>query len=190
MKISRVVAAAALWAALALPAVAQTGWTFNGVQFTPREGWCTKHTTQGGTPAMEARRCGDEHPYMSIAAIPGNGKVWNVPAIADSSATALEGPEGASLFAEAARSAYGECTKSSMRVERNPVPQVVGYSVIATFVCTKDGASSEIDFKNFSGYVLGPNGDLWVVAFDYPKGQITADDAAMIKGAADRISGR
>jgi hypothetical protein len=173
------------------PAVAQSGWTFNGVQFDARDGWCTRHTTQGGNAAMEVRPCGSDYPYMSLGFVAQrNGQVWDVAAIVDSAVTALEGPEGPSLFAEAARAAYGECTKSSMRIERDAVPQVPGYSVIARFVCTKDGASSERDFKNFSGYALAPNGDLWIVAFDYPDGDITSGDAAMIQAAVDRITKR
>lgn len=182
--------AVALFGAMlsAAPAQAQD-WSFGGITFTPRAGWCPSHTTQGGAQTLETRPCGQDYPYMSIAiGAPADGSSWDIPGLAETFAQTMEGPKGASLFAEAVAPMYGSCVKQSLTVERNPVPQVKGASVVATFDCTKNGVTTSIDFRNFTGYVQTKAGALWVVTFDYPQGPMTSDDHAMIKAAIDKIA--
>jgi len=175
----------------AAPASAQNGWTFSGVAFTPREGWCPEATQQGGSPTLEVRPCGEAYPYMSIAVgIPpdGKGTTWDLAKLAQNFVETMEGAKGPAIFAEAVAPTYGTCVKQSLVVERNAVPQVYGSSVVAKFSCTKDGKTESIDFSNYTVYSQTRAGAVWVVTFDYPQGPMTPGDHAMIKAAVDRIA--
>lgn len=183
-----ILGAAALMAAMALPATAQQTWPFGGLNFPARDGWCP--TFLGDS--MEVRRCGTDFPYLSVtiaAPAPPAGQVYNVEEIASGGAAQMEAPGGPALFADIMQNAYGKCSGDELEVLRNPVPGVSGFTIVGALSCAKgDAAPQLIDFRNFSGFVKDPSGGVWVVSYDYPQTELGEEDIALIQSIAATIA--
>ena len=177
-------------ALVAAPSQAQTAWPFKGVDFPKSDGWCVKRAQQGDNMAIELRHCGTDYPYLSATIVdPGQGEAdWDIAEMTVRFADLMEGPEGGPTFASAIAGVYGDCEKTSLTVDRNPVPGVPGATVTASMSCSKVGQTQSISFRNFTSYVQTRSGVLWCVTFDYPDTDLSDDDKAVIRSAADAIA--
>ncbi len=187
-RVLKILAAAGLMPMIALPAFAQQGWAFGGVTFLERAGWCTRHSAD----TMEIHRCDAEVPYVSVSVAappPGAGQSYNAATIAAGGAAEMGSSKGPGIFNEVLEPLYGTCTGDDYSVVRNPIPEVAGFTVVATLACAMEGEEPEtVDFKNFSGFVTTPAGGLWVVSYDYPHQELTPEDIALVQSIARKIA--
>ena len=172
------------------PAQAQTGWTQSGVAFDQRSGWCATHTLQEGLPAMEARPCGSEFPYMSVAVAAPAEKApnLNLAAALAAAANQAEEPADRANVLKLATDKYGACTTVSYSVDRAPISGVVGFAVLAQFTCPAAPGDPRVNYRNFTSLVRQPNGAIWALAFDYPTDPLSAQDIAMLRAAIGHIA--
>lgn len=177
-----------------LPASAQGNpLAYNGFTFEAPAGWCAEQVVAQGSTTLEIRKCDDRFRYMAILLLrPATpGQAYDVASMAKAGADLLEGPQGKGVIETVVETAgYGDCTVSGLVINRNAVPGVPGFEFVASPVCTKDGVTQTVDFTNFSAYVATQGGALWSVTFDHPQGPMTSEELALVKAAADKISGR
>ena len=78
------------------------------------------------------------------------------------------------------------CRKVSRTVARNPIEGINGFDLLAKYSCPALSSEPTI-MRNFTAYAQRKNGDVWVVAFDHPLGDITDADKTMIRAAIATI---
>ncbi len=182
----------------AAPALAQnvqsapSAWTFEGVTFAPREGWCSKVAMQpvpGGDPvqALEVRPCGADFPYLSVGIGKRQAGDLNVVDLLNRAAQSMEGATGKNNILTTFQNSYGTCTLATYDVNRKPLPGLGAVTVTSSANCSKD-TSGPIWYRNLATFVMRPNGDLWAVAFDYPSAPMTDGDILMIRSAVATIA--
>ena len=170
----------------------QAVWTFGGVNFPARDGWCSKFTDQGTptapAPAIELRQCGKDFPYLSMSIgqkSEGRGAV-DVSGFADKGYDFAAGPEARKLVMGLATTQHGVCKELTYQPKRDPVPGVSGFAVEASFDCA-DHPGQSMWIRNFTAYASSKSGDPWIVSFDYPLAAITGGDVAMMQSAIASI---
>lgn len=194
MRIVMALAVMAVSALGAASAFAQQTWTHGGIAFPPREGWCTTIADQddgsgGKLPALEARPCGAEFPILSTALVRRGLAMLDLPTATGRAATESGGETGKKVVNGIFQKKDPACTQLTFELDRAPIPGITGFAVIASYNCPALGSLPSW-FRNFTAYAQQQNGDLWVVAFDYPLEPITEADKQMISGFVAAISAR
>ncbi len=168
-------------------------WKFQGLTFSARDGWCTKLTEQGTpdqpSPAIEARACGTDFPYMSMTIGQrgtGNGPA-DVPQLLAYGVTYTNGPDAKKLMLGLANSEHQSCVQLTYLARNDAAPGVPGFAVEASYDCS-DNPGKPMWIKNFTTYASSKSGDVWVISFDYPRTPVTSGDAAMLQSAIYTIS--
>jgi len=168
-------------------------WKFEGLTFPARDGWCTKLTDQGTpsepSPAIEARACGTDFPYMSMTIGQrgaGNGPA-DIPKLLAYGVTYTNGADAKKLMLGMANSAHTSCVQLTYLTRNDAVPGVPGFAVEASYDCSEN-PGKPMWIKNFTTYASSKSGDVWVISFDYPRTSVTSGDAAMLQSAIYTVS--
>lgn len=175
------------------PAPTSDMWKFQGLTFSARDGWCTRLTDQGTpgqpSPAIEARACGRDSPYMSMTiAQRGTGKgPVDVPSLVANGVTYANGPDARKLMLGVAASDHKSCNQLTYLVRTDAVSGVPGFAVEASYDCV-DNPGKPMWIRNFTTFASSKSGDVWVVSFDYPRDPVSSGDAAMLQSAIYTIS--
>ncbi len=194
MRIGVVLAVLAAGALGAAPAFAQQTWSHGGIPFTPREGWCTVVSEQddglgGKLPALEGRPCGEDFPIISAALVRRGFDKLDLATVTAMAANEAGADKGKQVVAAIFHEQDPSCTPLTFEVDRNPVPGLTAFAILASYDCPILG-DEPAWFRNFTSYAQQQNGDLWVVAFDYPLAPITEADKEMISGFVTAITSR
>lgn len=165
------------------PAAAQDArWIHDGVAFNPRTGWCPAETAQQSGPAIVARPCGRDAPYMSAAVITGAMSQQEF----DSHVAAAQHSIDTQQAQNQAAQRLSGCTVSSYTVDHNPLQGVAtAFETDAQLQCG-DGLHP---IASLTIYVRGQSGRVWLIAFDHPGDPLSADDRTMLRGAVAAVQG-
>lgn len=168
---------------LAAPAQAQDArWIHDGVAFNPRAGWCPAETTQQSGPAIVARPCGRDAPYMSAAVITGAMSQQEFDAHVAAAQRGIDTQQAQNQAAQR----LGGCTVSSYTVDHNPLQGVAtAFETDAQLQC-EDGLHP---IASLTIYVRGQSGRVWLIAFDHPGDPLSAEDRTMLRGAVAAVQG-
>jgi hypothetical protein len=190
--VAGLILAAALGAAPALAQAPQKPWTFDGIAFVPRDGWCSKVTSQivsGDTTveAMEMRPCDSDFPYLSVGVGRRQSDKIDIVALMTRVGQAMEGEAGRNNVLETFKRVHASCTIATYEVDRAPLQGVNAVEVRSSASCP--GLSDPtVWYRNFSAFVQRGNGDLWAVAFDSPLTARSEADEQMIRAAVATIA--
>jgi len=167
---------------LAAPAEAQdTRWIHEGVAFNPRAGWCPAETTQE-SPAIVARPCGRDAPYMSAAVITGAMSQQEFDAHVAAAQRGIDTQQAQNQAAQR----FGGCTVSSYRVDHHPLQGVTtAFETDAQLQC--DDGPHQI--ASLTAYARGQSGRVWLITFDHPDDPLSAEDRTMLRGAVAAVEG-
>jgi hypothetical protein len=170
------------------------GWSHEGVSFPGRDNWCAKTTQQDDgqgnvTPALELRPCGLEFPFLSVGVAARGMEPLDLAVLTAQAADVTLGPDGEATTTAIFRKQDAGCTKISRTISRDPIAGVSSFDLFAQYACPALSAEPTV-MRNFTSYAQRGNGDVWVVAFDHPDGDITDADKTMIRSAIAAIQSR
>lgn len=188
----RVIAATLMLAGLFVGEASAQTWSFDGVTFAKRDGWCAKTAEQndgrgGKTAAYELRPCGKDFPFMSLAVAVRGAAPANMDQAIPQIAAQTASEDGKTRTDTVFKRRDPNCTRVSHKVVTNPFAGIAGFDLTASYACPALGPDPSV-MRNFTAYAQRKNGDVWVVAFDHPDTDISESDQAMIRSAVAAIA--